>query len=412
MSEDTETESNSPEKNSIQNNNSGGYENLDIKELQKIPFIKELLVKLDVLKNGIIKERKDKKILEDQIKQLEGELSSKTEQLKNMSVEKMEIEKKLALEKKQLEKKEEGFLKMASILNSSGKNAGKFGINQNKEDETNKKEEEDSEKQLVSLMTNEEVMKLNEEITQLKFENETILKKLNMSLEESENRKLEFRAMNKALTDKVKALGEEIEKLKKEKSELEKTVNLNSSVHVQTVREKQHFDALLNEYKKNKEEAIRQLDACLDKCSKLAEENQNYKDTMKIRQEEAAKIAEELAKYKNMMDKVNLRNQMYHVTKLGKVSNVEIDIYFGEGKDGNYIMRIDDKKLAEFVNIQDVLYIKKIDSNSNKVQLSYMLKSKKYVMNVLVDDFVVEEFIDAYKNFYHESVKMQNELRF
>ena len=412
MSEDTETESNSPEKNSIQNNNSGGYENLDIKELQKIPFIKELLVKLDVLKNGIIKERKDKKILEDQIKQLEGELSSKTELLKNISVEKMEIEKKLALEKKQLEKKEEGFLKMASILNSSGKNAGKFGINQNKEDETNKKEEEDSEKQLVSLMTNEEVMKLNEEITQLKFENETILKKLNMSLEESENRKLEFRAMNKALTDKVKALGEEIEKLKKEKSELEKTVNLNSSVHVQTMREKQHFDALLNEYKKNKEEAIRQLDACLDKCSKLAEENQNYKDTMKIRQEEAAKIAEELAKYKNMMDKVNLRNQMYHVTKLGKVSNVEIDIYFGEGKDGNYIMRIDDKKLAEFVNIQDVLYIKKIDSNSNKVQLSYMLKSKKYVMNVLVDDFVVEEFIDAYKNFYHESVKMQNELRF
>lgn len=406
MSEDTETESNSPEKN-----NPGGYENLDIKELQKIPFIKELLVKLDVLKNGIIKERKDKKILEDQIKQLEGELSSKTEQLKNISVEKMEIEKKLALEKKQLEKKEEGFLKMASILNSSGKNTGKFGINQNKEDET-KKEEEDSEKQLVSLMTNEEVMKLNEEITQLKFENETILKKLNMSLEESENRKLEFRTINKALTDKVKSLGEEIEKLKKEKSELEKTVNLNSSMHVQTMREKQHFDALLNEYKKNKEEAIRQLDACLEKCSKLAVENQNYKDTMKIRQEEAAKIAEELAKYKNMMDKVNLRNQMYHVTKLGKVSNVDIDIYFGEGKDGNYIMRIDDKKLAEFVNIQDVLYIKKMDSNSNKVQLSYMLKSKKYVMNVLVDDFVIEEFIDAYKNFYHESVKMQNELRF
>ena len=406
MSEDTETESNSPEKN-----NPGGYENLDIKELQKIPFIKELLVKLDVLKNGIIKERKDKKILEDQIKQLEGELSSKTEQLKNMSLEKMEIEKKLALEKKQLEKKEEGFLKMASILNSSGKNTGKFGININKEDET-KKEEDDTEKQLVSLMTNEEVMKLNEEITQLKFENETILKKLNMSLEESENRKLEFRTINKALTDKVKSLGEEIEKLKKEKSELEKTVNLNSSMHVQTMREKQHFDALLNEYKKNKEEAIRQLDACLEKCSKLAVENQNYKDTMKIRQEEAAKIAEELAKYKNMMDKVNLRNQMYHVTKLGKVSNVDIDIYFGEGKDGNYIMRIDDKKLAEFVNIQDVLYIKKIDSNSNKVQLSYMLKSKKYVMNVLVDDFVIEEFIDAYKNFYHESVKMQNELRF
>jgi chromosome segregation ATPase len=406
MSEDTETESNSPEKN-----NPGGYENLDIKELQKIPFIKELLVKLDVLKNGIIKERKDKKILEDQIKQLEGELSSKTEQLKNMSLEKMEIEKKLALEKKQLEKKEEGFLKMASILNSSGKNTGKFGININKEDET-KKEEDDTEKQLVSLMTNEEVMKLNEEITQLKFENETILKKLNMSLEESENRKLEFRTINKALTDKVKTLGEEIEKLKKEKSEFEKTANLNSSMNVQTMREKQHFDALLNEYKKNKEEAIRQLDACLEKCSKLAVENQNYKDTMKIRQEEAAKIAEELAKYKNMMDKVNLRNQMYHVTKLGKVSNVDIDIYFGEGKDGNYIMRIDDKKLAEFVNIQDVLYIKKIDSNSNKVQLSYMLKSKKYVMNVLVDDFVVEEFIDAYKNFYHESVKMQNELRF
>ena len=103
---------------------------------------------------------------------------------------------------------------------------------------------------------------------------------------------------------------------------------------------------------------------------------------------------------------------MYHIIKIGVVTNSDIYIYFGKNNDGNYVMRIDDKKLAEFVNIQDVLYIKKIDSNSNKVQLSYMLKSKKYVMNVLVDDFVVEEFIDAYKNFYHESVKMQNELRF
>ena len=404
MSEDTEAEStNTSEIINDSKNNIIPSENTDIKELLKIPFIKDLQIKLEVLKNGIITERKKNKIMETQIKQLEGEITSKTEQIKNLSKEKLEIENQLALEKKQLEKKEEDLQKMVSVLNSSNKN----NLNQNKENNDNI-----NEKKQVSLMANEEVKKLNEEITQLKFENETFLKKLNMSLEENENRKMEFKTLNKALTDKIKSLGEEINKLKQEKIELVNNINSNSSRNEESLKEKEHFEALLNEYKKSKDEAMHQLDACLEKCSRLMEENQNYKDSLHIHQEEAAKVAEKLTKYKNMIDKVNLRNQMYHVTKIGSVSNHDIDIYFGLDKNGNYVMRIDDKKNVDYINIQDVEYVIKVEKSKNKVQISYMNNSKKFQIYVLVDEFVIEEFIEAYKNFYTESLKIQNELRF
>ena len=81
-------------------------DNPEIQKLLKIPYVKEILVKYDVLKNGIINERKKNKMLENQIKQLENELNKKTEEINNLTQEKLDIEKQLALEKKQLEKKE------------------------------------------------------------------------------------------------------------------------------------------------------------------------------------------------------------------------------------------------------------------------------------------------------------------
>ena len=113
-----------------------------------------------------------------------------------------------------------------------------------------------------------------------------------------------------------------------------------------------------------------------------------------------------------MLIKTNLRNQMFHVIKLGLISNQDIDIYFGQDKDGNYVMRIDDKDKIDLINIQDVDYITPIEKTKNKVQISYMHKSKKIKMNVLVDDYVIDQFVETFKNFYSESVKVQNKLAY
>lgn len=411
---------NSPEI-SVKKSNCINLDNVDVKEIKKVPYVKELLVKLDILKNAVVNERKKNKQCEDHIKQLESEINAKSEQIKSLIDAKSDIEKQLALEKKQLAKKEEGFLKMASLLNSSTQNSGKFCVNPNKNNESseendeNKKELEKkkNEQEIASVLVNEEIIKLNEEITRLKFENETIIEKLNTSLEEKENSKLEFKTMINSQAEKMKSLEEEIKKLNKEKKELEEQIKLNSSKFSNFSKEKEHYDNLLKDYKKGRDEAIHQMNACLDKCSKLAEENQEFKDTIALHKSDEQKMALKLAEYKNMLIKINLKNQMFHVTKVGLISNCDIDIYFGQDKEGNYVMRIDEKDNVELINILDVDYIKQIDKNNkNKVQISYMHNAKKILINVIVDDYVIEQFMEAYSNFYSESVKVQNKIAY
>ncbi len=84
--------------------------------------------------------------------------------------------------------------------------------------------------EVVSAMVNSEIRKLHETISQLKFENETYLEKMNKTLEESENKKLEFKNKIKTYTDKIKCLEDEIKMLKEEKEELQNRIKLTSSI--------------------------------------------------------------------------------------------------------------------------------------------------------------------------------------
>ena len=365
-------------------------DNIDIKELIKIPFVKDLIVKVDVLKNGIINERAKTSSLTNKIEELQLDIKSKSEQIKILIKEKMDFEKKE--KKREKEKKEQ---------EEKNKNSTKGGSG--------------------PLIANDEIRKLNEEITQLKFENETFQKKLNGTLLESEDAKQEYKAqikslseINNSLLQQIKTLKNEkeeiISKTNSEKEELQAKIKQVSSVTSDSMREKERFEALLKEYKKAKEEAIHQLNACLEKCGKLVVENKTYKDSIYLHEDEAGKMAQKLAEYKNMLIKVNLRNQMYHVKKVGLVSNSEIDIIFGQDKDKNYVMRIDEKGKTEMINIQDVESVNRVDAKKNKVAISYMYKAKKYNINVLVDELVIDQFVEAYKNFYSESMKNKNKF--
>lgn len=422
MSAAAEVESiNSPEIPMKRSNSISLVENPEVKDLIKIPYVKELLVKLDVLKNGIISERKKNKENESHIKQLESDLYLKISQIKDLTEAKSDLEKQLELEKKKLAKKEEGFLKMASLLNSSTQNSGKFYINPIKNTENSEEnnesekiiEKKKSEKDLVKVVSNEEINKLKQEITRLKFENETLVLKLNKSMEENENKKLEFKSQLNKQKYKINYLEAELKNKDKEKTDLEEKLKQNLSKYQEFSKEREHYDILIKEYKKGRDEAIHQMNACLEKCGKLTEENQEYKDSIALHQSDATKMAEKLAEYKSMLMKVNLRNQMFHVIKIGLISNIDIDIYFGQDKDGNYVMRIDEKDSVELINILDVDYIKQVDkSNKNKVQISYMSQSKRIRFNVIVDDYVIDQFIEAYSNFYSESVKVQNKIAY
>jgi len=387
MTSEVEPTTTQDNNNNNKQSNQELIEKLDVKELIKIPFVKDLIVKVDVLKNGVLNERKKTTTLTKKIEELESEIKTKTEQIKNLIQEKNDLEKKLSEKEKQ----------------DNNKNSPMV---------------------VAPLMANDEIRKLNEEIIKLKFENETFMKKLNSTLLESEDSKLEYKSQIKSLSEKNNKLLDEIKTLKSEintkldiiknlnseKQDLIEKIRQSSSVSSNSMREKEHFEALLREYKKAKEEAIHQLDACLEKCSKLVIENKTYKDAIYLHEADAGKMAQKLAEYKNMLIKVNLRNQIYHVKKVGLVSSNDIDIVFGQDKDGNFVMRIDDKGKTEMMNIQDVESVNLIDTKKNKVEISYMYKAKKYKINVIVDALVIDQFLEAYKNFYSESMKNQNKI--
>ena len=84
-----------------------------------------------------------------------------------------------------------------------------------------------------------------------------------------------------------------------------------------------------------------------------------------------------------------------------------MDITFGQDKDNNYVMRIDDdSRRVELINMLDVDYFKQVAKD--KVEISYMYESKKKTITVIVEEIIIDQFMDAYKNFFAEAIKLNN----
>ena len=377
------------------------YTNLDKNELIKNnAFVKDLIVKLDVLKKGIVEERKKTSILVAKIKQLEEELNSKTNEIKKLNEEKINNEE---------QNKEENNKAISNHHNSN-----------------------DEQSEIALSSAKEEIRKLNEQIISLKLEQETTNNKMKKTLDETEDLKKEYQTKIKLLSEANDTIIKQFKELKSEKSKVDKEletlkIEITKQSRIpppemvrereilirekdQLILEKEHFEALIKDYKKSKDEAIIQLEACLKKNGELVVENQTYKDSIYKHEIDAGKMAQKLAEFKNIILSMNLRNQVFHVKKVGLISHNEIDIIFGKGQDGNYVMRIDEKNNSDMINILDVESVNQNEKKKNKVDISYMLKSKKYNISVLVNELVVDQFVDAYKNFYAESMKLQNKV--
>ena len=400
--------------------------------LSKDPYVKELIIKIDVLKKGIIKERKINSELTSRLKKIEQELTSKivqlqdelivkTKEIKTLSLQKDELEKMIKEQQQQQSKKGIGIGFFGNIAQGMEK-LGLKNINPNEKEKekTSIIDDQEEEKKSINLLADddpsnkdsEQILKLNRKINKLKFENETYLKKINANLEETEKNKLDFQNEIKTYTDKIKSLEEEIKMLKGEKDELQDRIKLTSTISSQTLKETEHFKGLFQEYKKGKEEIEQKLKTCIKKCNKLVEENEEYKQTILRHEVDSGKMAKKLSELKNLYIKVNLRNQMFHVKKEGFLSNTEIDIIFGRDDEGNYVMRIDERDHKELMNIQDVEYVNRVEGSKNKVEIGYMYNAKKYNITILVDELVVEQFVEAYKIFYLESMKDQNKIAY
>ena len=402
------------------NSNSTSSNSQDNQEIMNHPYVQDLLLKIDVLKRGILKERKTNQELNEKLKKFEQELTSKiikleeelvckSSQVKTLIQEKMDLEKKLK-EQKVKKKKSTGFLDILNIgLEYNDKIMNQLS-NPNKTKEEQQKEQQNVEE--ISSMANAEIRKLHEKISELQFQNETYFKKMNKALEDAENKRMEHKNEIKNYTDKINELEDEIKKLQKEKGELNNRINTVLSMSSQNMKETEHFKILLNDYKKDREQANISLNSYIEKYNKLLDENTQYKEALLRHEEDSGKMAQKLAELKNLMIKLNLKNQMFHVKKIGLLSYTEIDILFGKSEDGNYIMRIDDKTEQEIINILDVESVEKQKDSDDKIEIVYMKGGKKYSIVVLVDELIIDQMVKAYKIFFSESMKKLNEINY
>lgn len=413
----TESKDQESPKKSQDSSTSNSSNSQETQELLNHPYVQDLLLKIDVLKRGIIKERKLNQELSDKLKKFESELTSKivkleeeviskTSQIKTLIQEKIDLEQKLKTQKPP-KKRASNLLDILNIgLDYNDKIMNKLSEKNSKVNTDQKSVEE------ISSMANAEMRKLHEKISELKFENETYFNKMNQALEDLGNKKLEYQNEIKKYTDKINSLNEEINNLQKEKQELNERINTTSSMGTQYMQEAEHFRSLLNDYKRDREQANINLNSYVEKYNKLLEENTQYKEALLRHEEDSGKMAQKLAELKNLMIKLNLKNQMFHVKKIGLISNSEIDILFGNSENGNFIMRIDEKSQSEIINIQDVESVEKVKDSNNKVEIIYMRNGKKHNMVVIVNELIVDQMVKAYKIFFSESMKKLNEINY
>ena len=387
-------------------------------ELLNHPYVQDLNLKIDVLKRAILKERKTNQELSDKLKKFETELTSKiikleeelvrkTSQVKILIQEKMDLEKQIKTLKAK-KKRGTGFLDILNIgLEYSDKIQNRLD-NPNKTKEQLEKEQQSVEE--VSSMANAEIRKLHEKISELQFQNETYFQKMNQTLEDAENKRLQHQNEIQNYKEKISSLENEIKKIQNEKQEINKKMGTVISMSSESMKEMDHLRILLNDYKKDREQANISLNSYIEKNNKLIQENKAYKQAILKHEEDSGKMAQKLAELKNLMIKLNLKNRMFHVKKVGLLSYTEIDILFGKSDEGNYIMRIDDQNEREVINILDVESVEIQKGTNDKVEIVYMKDGKKLSMVVIVDELIIDQIVKAYKIFFSESMKQLNDI--
>ena len=387
-------------------------------ELLNHPYVQDLNLKIDVLKRAILKERKTNQELSDKLKKFETELTSKiikleeelvrkTSQVKILIQEKMDLEKQIKTLKAK-KKRGTGFLDILNIgLEYSDKIQNRLD-NPNKTKEQLEKEQQSVEE--VSSMANAEIRKLYEKISELQFQNETYFQKMNQTLEDAENKRLQHQNEIQNYKEKISSLENEIKKIQNEKQEINKKMGTVISMSSESMKEMDHLRSLLNDYKKDREQANISLNSYIEKNNKLIQENKAYKEAILKHEEDSGKMAQKLAELKNLMIKLNLKNRMFHVKKVGLLSYTEIDILFGKSEEGNYIMRIDDQNEREIINILDVESVEIQKGTNDKVEIVYMKDGKKLSMVVIVDELIIDQIVKAYKIFFSESMKQLNDI--
>jgi hypothetical protein len=347
--------------------------------VQNNSYVKDLIMKMNILSNGLINERKKSALLQKKNEELQKQYEIKENEC-------LELNKKI--------KDLESFKKKFSQNNTN----------------TNNNEITNNDKINNEII----IQKFADEISSLKLENEDLKLKLNNSMTNLDNKIKQYSKIIEVQTEKLTKKETENMELKKNIFELNEKINNNSNISKEEIenlkKEKNHFEILFKQTENEKKEIKNKYEESLNNIKNLEEEKKNNLEKIHQQEINGIKLAQKLTEYKNLLIELNTKIQIFHVQRINTFTKSEMDITFGQDKNNNFVMKIDDGDSASLVNIEDIESVKQLDKN--KLEIKYMFNSKKYKINIIVDELIIDQFITAYNDFYLRSVKEKNNIKY
>ena len=347
--------------------------------VQNNSYVKDLIMKMNILSNGLVNERKKSALLQKKNEELQKQYEIKENEC-------LELNKKI--------KDLESFKKKFSQNN----------LNTKENEITNN-----------DKINNEIIIqKFADEISSLKLENEDLKIKLNNSMTNLDNKIKQYSKIIEVQTEKLTKKETENMELKKNIFELNEKINNNSNITKEEIenlkKEKNHFEILFKQTENEKKEIKNKYEESLNNIKNLEEEKKNNLEKIHQQEINGIKLAQKLTEYKNLLIELNTKIQIFHVQRINTFTKSEMDITFGKDKNNNFVMKIDDGNSASLVNIEDIESVKQLDKNI--LEIKYMFNSKKYKINIIVDELIIDQFITAYNDFYLRSVKEKNNIKY
>ena len=307
---------------------------------------KDLLIKLQILTNGLIEERKKSQSYLDRIKELEKILQTKDNEIVLLSKAKFDLQADLTFERSKRDPKQGG-----------------------------KKFTKEMQIEQYEEIINEQGYKLR-----------TINNQLTNERESFEQQKTDFQTIIKTQSSKMEQMKLELETERKENNELRKKQNDIDEMLKKYEEEKIQYKGQFERYQLDKIEVQKkniELQETIDKLRKEGVEKENQINELVKNSEN---LANRLNDLKSAIVNKQLTKKTFTVEQKGKSKKI-IEIIFQKKKDSDsdkdeYEMVIINKQkneVIEHINLLDISGFLINEKDKNRVDISYTV-SKKFII--------------------------------
>jgi len=225
-----------------------------------------------------------------------------------------------------------------------------------------------------NLQNDSECKKLLNENIDLSHENDLLKKRVDDLTEDFNRCKAEYQIIINSQIEKIKRLESVMQEKNFSLDEIQKKLQIMFENHKKYDVEKTKYESSLNELSKDKklrEEKIVELLLKLEDKENLIS---SYRENLQRHEIESAELARKLAELKNAIIESNMVITHFQGEKIGTFFNDNIELIFGRTEENEYVMIIKDKSCEEYVDLEDIEYIKISEKQDHVLDICYVVE--------------------------------------